>query len=69
MKAQVENIVKPKQFSAVWRDSIGKLHQFDTDNQHTAEKKAFIYESGVVYIDLRYKAKLRLYKYILRKSF
>lgn len=57
----------PKQFFALWKDSKGKWHQFDTNDQNTAEKKAAI-NDGEIYIDLRYKAKLRLYWFLVRKQ-
>jgi hypothetical protein len=57
----------PKQFFALWKDSAGKWHQFDTNNQDVAEKKAAI-DDGEIYIDTRYKAKLRLYRYLVRKE-
>lgn len=57
----------PKQFFALWKDAKGKWHQFDTNDQNTAEKKAAI-NDGEIYIDLRYKAKLRLYWFLVRKS-
>jgi hypothetical protein len=55
----------PKQFFALWKDSKGKWHQFDTNDQNTAEKKAAI-NDGEVYIDNRYAAKKRLYWYLVR---
>lgn len=57
----------PKQFFALWKDPKGKWHQFDTNDQNTAEKKAAI-NDGEIYIDLRYKAKLRLYWFLVRKQ-
>lgn len=57
----------PKQFFALWKDGKGKWHQFDTNDQNTAEKKAAI-NDGEVYIDNRYKAKLRLYWFLVRKQ-
>lgn len=57
----------PKQFFALWKDPKGKWHQFDTNNQDVAEKKAAI-NDGEIYIDLRYKAKLRLYWFLVRKQ-
>ena len=57
----------PKQFFALWKDPKGKWHQFDTNDQNTAEKKSAI-NDGEIYIDLRYKAKLRLYWFLVRKQ-
>jgi len=57
----------PKQFFALWKDPKGKWRQFDTNNQDVAEKKAAI-NDGEIYIDLRYKAKLRLYWFLVRKK-
>jgi hypothetical protein len=57
----------PKQFFALWKDTKGKWHQFDTNNEDAAAKKAVI-NDGEIYIDNRYAAKLRLYYYLLRKQ-
>jgi len=58
---------EPKQFFALWKDEKGKWHQFDTNNQDVAEKKAAI-NDGEVYIDNRYIAKKRLYWCLVRKE-
>lgn len=58
---------EPKQFFALWKDPKGKWHQFDTNNEDVAYKKAVL-NDGEIYIDNRYKAKLRLYWYLIRKA-
>ena len=57
----------PKQYFALWKDPKGKWHQFDSNNMEVANKKAAL-NDGELYIDNRYKAKLRLYRYLVRKQ-
>jgi len=57
---------KPREFM-VLSGIGGKLKEFHTDNEDLARKKAIL-NNGQVWIDTRYKAKLRLYWYLVRKE-
>ena len=57
----------PKEFTVIWRDKKDNIKQFETNNENTAFNKSIRVE-GTVYIDTRYKAKLRLYWYLWRKK-
>ena len=57
----------PKEYFVIYKDSKGKVKDYYTNNVDTAEKKAML-NSGIVYTDTRYKAKLRLYWYLWRKK-
>ena len=50
----------PKEFTVIWRDKKDNIKQFETNDKNTAFNKSIRVE-GTVYIDTRYKAKLRLY--------
>lgn len=57
---------KPRRFLTLYH--IGdKLKEFWTDDESLAEKRAIL-RNGTVWIDTRYKAKLRLYWYLRRKE-
>ncbi len=58
---------KPRKFIVVYRNKKGELVQFNTDNEHLAHKRAILNNVDVL-IDTRYKARLRLHYYILRKA-
>lgn len=58
---------KPYRYFVLYRDDSGKLKQFNTDHLETGLKKEGITE-GTLYVDTRYKAKLRLWGYLLRKT-
>jgi len=53
---------KPKEF-VVFYNGTNKNH-FETNNEQLAHKRAV--NGGTVYLDTRYKAKLRLYNYLNR---
>lgn len=57
----------PKEFTVIWRDKKDNIKQFETNDENTAFNKS-IRVDGTVYIDTRYKAKLRLYWYLWRKK-
>lgn len=57
----------PKEYTVIWKDAKEKFKFFMTDNSDLAFKKEVLNE-GTTYIDTRYKAKLRLYFYLLRKQ-
>lgn len=57
----------PKEFTVIWRDKKDNIKQFETNDKNTAFNKSIRVE-GTVYIDTRYKAKLRLYWYLWRKK-
>ena len=57
----------PKEFTVIWRDKKDNIKQFETNDKNTAFNKS-IRVDGTVYIDTRYKAKLRLYWYLWRKK-
>lgn len=57
----------PKEFTVIWRDKKDNTKQFETNDKNTAFNKSIRVE-GTVYIDTRYKAKLRLYWYLWRKK-
>ena len=58
---------KPKLFTVIYKDSKGSNKYFETDNEETAQRKAIL-SNGQTWIDVRYKAKKRLYYYLLRKQ-
>jgi hypothetical protein len=58
---------KPRRYTTIYRVK-GVLRQFDTDDIHVAFGKKSKFVDGEVYEDLRYKAKLRLYGYLLKKQ-
>lgn len=58
---------EPKRFFVLWRDGKGKLHQYDSNNIDVLEKKAAL-KDGTIYEDTRYKARHRLYWYLIRKQ-
>lgn len=58
---------KPYLFIVHYRDQKGNSKQFETNNEDTALKKE-VQTDGQCYIDTRYKAKLRLYNYLQKKS-
>ena len=57
----------PKEFTVIWGDKKDNIKQFETNDKNTAFNKSIRVE-GTVYIDTRYKAKLRLYWYLWRKK-
>jgi hypothetical protein len=57
---------EPKIFTCIWTNTKGEFKYFYTNDEHTALNKK-IKHAGEVYIDTRYAAKMRLYKYILNK--
>lgn len=57
----------PKEFTVIWRDKKDKSRHFETNDENTAFNKS-MKVNGTVYIDTRYKAKLRLYWYLWRKK-
>lgn len=57
----------PKQFFLLYKDSKGIFKERHTNYENTALKWKYKY-GGEVYIDTRYKAKLRLYWYLWRKN-
>lgn len=57
----------PKLYTVIYKDSKGNSKYFYTNDNNTAEKKAAL-NDGEVYIDTRYKARLRLYWYLWRKK-
>lgn len=58
---------EPKRFFVLWRDEKGKLHQYDSNNIDVLEKKAAL-KDGTIYEDTRYKARYRLYWFLIRKK-
>jgi len=56
---------KPKLYTIIWRDKKQNSKFFYTNDEETAERKAAI-NDGEIYIDTRYKAKVRLYNHINR---
>lgn len=57
----------PKKFTVIYSNSKGEnVYKYTNDGQ-TAFKWEYKYK-GTTYIDLRYKAKLRLYWYLYRKN-
>jgi len=58
---------KPLRFTVIWKNGKGKFQFFFTDSEHTALKKEALTD-GTCYIDTRHPARLRLYKYLLRKE-
>ncbi len=57
---------KPRRFM-VLSGVGGKLKEFHTDDESLAERRAIL-NNGQVWIDTRYKAKLRFYWYLRRKE-
>jgi hypothetical protein len=57
----------PKLYTVIWRDEKEKNQFFFTDNADLAFKKEAL-NDGTTYIDNRYRAKRRLYFYLLRKQ-
>lgn len=58
---------RPKQFFCLWKNTKGKLIEKQSDHVESL----YYYEQrfeGVIYIDTRYQARLRLYKYLLNKT-
>ena len=57
----------PKKYFVLYKDSKGNSKQRFTNDITAAEKWEIKYK-GTIYIDTRYKAKLRLYWYLWRKK-
>lgn len=57
----------PKLYSVFYTDKNGKRKFKETNNEQTALNWELKY-NGTIYIDTRYKAKLRLYWYLWRKK-
>jgi hypothetical protein len=58
---------QPKEFFVLYKNKKGEFKDFWTNDAETAERVSTI-RCGTVYVDTRYKAKVRLHWYLVRKE-
>ena len=64
---KVNGMQEPKEFTVIYKNSKGENVFRETNDENTAFNWEVKY-NGTTYKDNRYKAKLRLYYYLLKKK-